>query len=138
MNQEHIPTPQERDVLRPLTFPKGLPYAPRTPVLVVCAHRDSGEQRRLGSNMAIVMRMPPARAPLADHEQRQVAVGYLHEAWAEARLDGIDGDCMAQACLFAALSELVTTYGEDATAKFATGLSERIANGEFSLEFARQ
>jgi hypothetical protein len=88
--------------------------------------------------MAIVMRMPPARAPLADHEQRQVAVGYLHEAWAEARLDGIDGDCMAQACLFAALSELVTTYGEDATAKFATGLSERITNGEFSLEFARQ
>jgi hypothetical protein len=45
---------------------------------------------------------------------------------------------MAQACLFAALSELVNTYGEDATAKFATGLSERIANGEFSLEFARQ
>jgi hypothetical protein len=88
--------------------------------------------------MAIMMRVPPARAPLPDHEQRQVAVGYLHEAWAEARLDGIDGDCMAQACLFAALSELVTTYGEDATAKFATGLSERIANGEFSLEFSRQ
>jgi len=88
--------------------------------------------------MAIVMRMPPARAPLADNEQRQAAVGYLHEAWAEARLDGIDDDCMAQACLFAALSELVTTYGEDATAKFATGLSERIANGEFSLEFSRQ
>jgi hypothetical protein len=88
--------------------------------------------------MAIVMRMPPTRGPLPDHEQRRVAVGYVHEAWAEARLDGIDGDCMAQACLFAALSELVTTYGEDATAKFATGLSERIANGEFSLEFSRQ
>ena len=88
--------------------------------------------------MAIVMRLPPARGPLPDHEQKQVAIGYLHEAWAEARLDGIDGDCMAQACLFAALSELVTTYGEDATAKFATGLFERIANGEFSLEFSRQ
>jgi hypothetical protein len=45
---------------------------------------------------------------------------------------------MAQACLFAALSELVTTYGEDATAKFAGGLAERIANGEFSLESWRQ
>ena len=88
--------------------------------------------------MAIVMRMPPVRGPLPDHEQKKVAIGYLHEAWAEARLDGIDGDCMAQACLFAALSEFVTTYGEDATAKFASGLSERIANGEFSLEFARQ
>lgn len=88
--------------------------------------------------MAIVMRMPPARGPLPDHEQRRAAVGYLHEAWAEARLDGIDGDAMAQAALFAALSELVTTYGEDATAKFASGLSDRIANGEFSLEFSRQ
>jgi hypothetical protein len=88
--------------------------------------------------MAIVMRMPPSRGPLPDHEQKMVAIGYLHEAWAEARLDGIDGDCMAQAALFAALSELVNTYGEEATAKFATGLSERIANGEFSLEFSRQ
>jgi hypothetical protein len=88
--------------------------------------------------MAIVTRMPPARGPIPDHEQKKVAISYLHEAWAEARLDGIDGDCMAQACLFAALSELVTTYGEDATAKFATGLSERITNGEFSLDFSRQ
>jgi hypothetical protein len=92
----------------------------------------------LGSKMANVMRMPPARGILPDHEQKQVAIGYLHEAWEEARLDGIDGDCMAQACLFAALSELVTTYGEDATAKFARGLAERIANGEFSLESWRQ
>ena len=82
------------------------------------------------------MRMPPARGPLPDHEQKQAAIGYLHEAWAEARLDGIDGDCMAQACLFAALSELVTTYGEDATARYAEGLSKRVANGEFSIEFA--
>jgi hypothetical protein len=41
--------------------------------------------------MAIVMRMPPARGPLPDHEQKQAAIGYLHEAWAEAKLDGIDG-----------------------------------------------
>ena len=88
--------------------------------------------------MAIVMRMPPARGPLPEHEQKQAAVSYLTEIWAEARLDGIDADCMAQACLFAALSELVTTYGEDATARFAEGLSKRISNGEFSLESPRQ
>jgi len=88
--------------------------------------------------MAIVMRMPPARGPLPEHEQKQAAVSYLTEIWAEARLDGIDADCMAQACLFAALSELVTTYGEDATARFAEGLSARIANGEFSIESSRQ
>jgi len=82
--------------------------------------------------------MPPGRGPLPEHEQKQAAISYLHEAWAEARLDGIDGDCMAQACLFAALSELVTTYGEDATARIAEGLSQRISNGEFSLDSARQ
>ena len=54
------------------------------------------------------------RDSIPDHEQKQVALGYVHEAWAEARLDGVDGDCMAQACLFAALIEFVSTYGEDA------------------------
>jgi hypothetical protein len=88
--------------------------------------------------MVIATRMPPACGREPEHEQKRAAIGYLHEAWAEARLDGIDPDCMAQACLFAALSELVTTYGEEATARFAEGLSKRIANGEFSVESARQ
>jgi hypothetical protein len=73
-----------------------------------------------------------------DHEQKRIALGYLQEAWAEALLDGIDGDCLAQACLFTAMAELVTTYGEDAAATFAEGLASRIRNGEFSLEQARQ
>jgi hypothetical protein len=79
-----------------------------------------------------------AREPVPDHEQKRVALGYLQEAWAEAQLDGIDGDCLAQACLFAALAELVSTYGEDAAATFAEGLAVRIRNGEFTLEQARQ
>ena len=78
------------------------------------------------------------REPVPDHEQKRVALGYLQEAWTEARLDGIDGDCMAQTCLFAALAEFVTTYGEDAAAKFAEGLGARIRNGEFSLDRQRQ
>lgn len=80
----------------------------------------------------------PARDPISDRDQRRVALGYLQEAWAEARLDGIDGDCLAQACLFAALAEFVTTYGEDAAATFTDGLSSRIRNGEFSLDQMRQ
>jgi hypothetical protein len=79
-----------------------------------------------------------ARDPLADHEQKRVALGYLQEAWAEARLDGVDGDCLAQTCLFAAFAELVTTYGEEAASTFAEGLSKRIRNGEFTLEQPRQ
>jgi hypothetical protein len=75
-----------------------------------------------------------AREPVSDREQKRVALGYLQEAWAEARLDGVDDDCMAQSCLFVALAEFVTTYGEEAAAKFTDGLGARIRNGEFSVE----
>ena len=100
-----------------------------------------GIWRRPGAKTKIVspvMRSFAAREPIADHEQKRVALSYVHEAWAEARIDGVDGDCMAQACLFAALAELVTTYGEDATANYADGLAGRIRNGEFSVDLARQ
>src|SRR3954453_6889799 len=76
--------------------------------------------------------------PLPDHEQKQAALSYLTEAWAEARHDGVDGDCLAQASLFAAFAELVETYGEDAVAKFVEGLPLRIRNGEFSTALPRQ
>ena len=79
-----------------------------------------------------------ARDPLPDHEQKQAALGYLNEAWAEARHDGVDGDCLAQASLFAAFAELVGTYGEDAVAKFVEGLPVRVRNGEFSIQMAKQ
>jgi hypothetical protein len=81
---------------------------------------------------------PTARDPLPDLEQKQTALSYLNEAWADARHEGVDGDCLAQASLFTALAELVSTYGEDAVAKFAEGLSARVRNGEFSLKLARQ
>lgn len=79
-----------------------------------------------------------ARDLLPDQEQKQAALHYLNEAWAEARHDGVDGDCLAQASLFAAFAELVRTYGEDAVAKFVEGLAERVRNGEFSTALARQ
>jgi hypothetical protein len=74
----------------------------------------------------------------ADHEHKRAALGYLNEAWTEARLEGIDGDCLAQACLFAAFAEFVSTYGEEAVARLAEGLAARVRNGEFSLVQERQ
>ena len=75
---------------------------------------------------------------LPDQDQKQAALSYLNEAWAEALHDGIDGDCLAQASLFTAFAELVGTYGEDAVAKFVEGLPLRVRNGEFSLAMAKQ
>ncbi len=79
-----------------------------------------------------------AGEPMPDNEQKRAALGYLNEAWAEARHDGVDGDCLAQASLFAAMAELVRTYGEDAVAKFVEGLPVRVRNGEFSIARTRQ
>ena len=80
---------------------------------------------------------PPCE-PATDQEQKQAALSYLNEAWAEARLDGVDDDCMAMACLFAALAQLVTTYGEDAAAQYTEGLPRRVRNGDFTLDRPRQ
>jgi hypothetical protein len=79
----------------------------------------------------------PSQGQAPDHEQKWAALGYLHEAWLEARIDGIDGDCLAQACLFAAFAEFVSTYGEEPAARFAEGLALRIRKGEFSLVLSR-
>lgn len=91
-----------------------------------------------GANMSNLGPTISSKEPKSDREQKRVAVGYLQEAWAEARLDGVDGDCLAQASLFTAFAEFVSTYGEDAAAVFAEGLPARIRNGEFSLLKPRQ
>ena len=62
----------------------------------------------------------------------------MQEAWAEAHHDGIDGDCLAQTALFLALAELISTYGEEAAARYAENLAPRIRNGEFSVDLSRQ
>ena len=73
-----------------------------------------------------------------EREQKMAALGYVQEAWAEARMDGIDDDCMAMTCLFAAFAELVGVYGEEAAAKYADSLSKRIRAGEFTLDRSPQ
>jgi hypothetical protein len=64
---------------------------------------------------------------------KQAALSYVTEAFAEAELDGLDADCMAQAALFAAFTELVTTYGEEAVAEYAATFADKIRSGTFSM-----
>lgn len=66
-------------------------------------------------------------------EQKRAALRYIMEAWHLALHDGIEPEMLANASFFAALSDLVTTYGEDAVAKMTDGLSRRVHNGEFTL-----
>ena len=67
---------------------------------------------------------------------KQAALSYVTEAFAEAEFDGLDADCMAQAALFAAFTELVATYGESAVADYAATLPDKIRSGAFSMAMA--
>ena len=66
-------------------------------------------------------------------DQKQDAYQRLSEAWQEALFAGIEPDVLAHTALFAALSDLVDTYGEDAVATYTSKLAERVNRGEFSL-----
>jgi len=75
---------------------------------------------------------------LRDRSQKQAALRYIIEAWEEALHDGIEPEMLANASLFAALSDLVAMYGEDAVATMADRLSKRIQHGEFTLNRTTQ
>jgi hypothetical protein len=78
---------------------------------------------------------------LDDHgaeEQKRAALGYIMEAWAEARHDGLDAEAIANAAFFAAISDLIEIYGEEAVSDYVKQLAERIAHGEFTLNRVTQ
>ena len=66
-------------------------------------------------------------------EKKRVALSYITQAWEEALAEGVDSEILAHTALFTALSDLVSTYGEDAVAQLADRLPERIRAGEFTL-----
>lgn len=75
---------------------------------------------------------------IKESTQKQAALRYIIDAWEEALHDGIEPEMLANASLFAALSDLVSTYGEDAVAQMAEKLSRRIQHGEFTLNRTTQ
>ncbi len=65
--------------------------------------------------------------------QKREAYQRFSAVWEDALGAGIEPDVLAHVALFAALGDLVSTYGEAAVADFAERLPERIAAGEFSI-----
>jgi L-alanine-DL-glutamate epimerase-like enolase superfamily enzyme len=63
---------------------------------------------------------------------------YILDAWEEAVYDGLDSDCIATAAIFAAMSDLIATYGEEPVAQLAARLPERIRAGEFTVNRTTQ
>ena len=79
---------------------------------------------------------PHVPAPAQD--EKQVALRYILEAWEEAVYDGIDPDCIATAAIFAALSDMIASYGEEPVAVMCERLPVRIRSGEFTVMKTKQ
>ena len=71
--------------------------------------------------------------PDKEREERQLALEYLAEAWNSAEDEGVAPNALAHASLFAAITTLVHTYGEEAAADLIGTLPERIRSGEYNL-----
>jgi hypothetical protein len=71
-------------------------------------------------------------------EAKYAALRYILDAWEEAVYDGLDPDCIATAAIFAALSDMIATYGEEPVARMAERLPERIRSGEFTVTKTKQ
>ncbi len=84
--------------------------------------------------MPMLFTSNPHIASSEDNEERQIALEYIADAWNSAEADGIEGEALAHAALFAALATLVRQYGEDATAELIAEIPKRITHGEYSLD----
>lgn len=69
----------------------------------------------------------------ASPDESLKALGIMLDAWDEGAEHGVAPELMAYAALFTALTDLVSSFGEDAVAALATGLVGRIQQGEFSV-----
>ncbi len=68
-----------------------------------------------------------------ESEQRRMALQNILDAWDEALAEGVSADILATTAIFAALSDMVEAYGEEAVAEMAAGLPDRVRQGEFTL-----
>jgi hypothetical protein len=72
---------------------------------------------------------------LADSDDNTFkALGLILAAWDEGTESGVASEQMAYAALFAALTDLVGMYGEDAVIELVRGLERRLLQGEFTLD----
>ena len=82
--------------------------------------------------------IPQESTELQPQEEKQAALRLILEAWEEAVYDGLHPDCIATAAIFAALSDMIASYGEEPVAEMCAKLPERIRAGEFTVGQTRQ
>jgi len=73
-----------------------------------------------------------------DSEDSLKALNFILNAWEEAAENGISPEMMAYAALYAALTDLVGSFGEGAVINLIGELGPRIEKGEFTLVRSKQ
>ncbi len=82
--------------------------------------------------------IPVSQSKKQSQEAKQAALRYILDAWEEAVYDGLEPDSIATAAIFAALSDMIASYGEEPVALMCERLPERIRTGEFTVMKTRQ
>ncbi|GIK49720.1 MAG: hypothetical protein KJZ75_16570 [Hyphomonadaceae bacterium] len=66
-------------------------------------------------------------------ERKSRALNLILDAWDKALAEEVEPEIVASVAIYAALTDMVDRYGEDAVADFCATLPERARNGEFTL-----
>ena len=82
--------------------------------------------------------IPQETTEMQPQDEKQAALRLILEAWEEAVYDGLHPDCIATAAIFAALSDMIASYGEEPVAEMCARLPERIRTGEFTVGQTKQ
>lgn len=69
-----------------------------------------------------------------DDDRKGHALQLILDAWEKALADGAEPEVIASVAMYAALTDMVDRYGEDAVADFCATLPERTRKGEFTLK----
>jgi len=77
---------------------------------------------------------PLSTSGLSENEQKALALDAILEAWDGALARGVEPALLASTAIFAALTDMVDLYGEEAVAELCAGLPERVRRGEFTFQ----
>ncbi len=69
---------------------------------------------------------------LSEDDQKRLALSMFLDLWDEGLDRGIEPEVLATTAIFAALTDMVDLYGEEAVAEMLGELPDRIRSGEFT------
>jgi hypothetical protein len=69
---------------------------------------------------------------LSEEDQKRLALSMFLDLWDEALDRGVQPEVLATTAIFAALTDMVDLYGEEAVADMLAELPERVRTGEFT------